>query len=185
MRRVALALAALLGGCAASGGLFEENIGFVQIFPGYSRAGFSSFAASGPLVEMHGPLPGGADAETVAAALRLPPRFPQTPFRAVEPGSAPGGQRIVLVFGVGGGINADEVCRGDVRAGGVTDRLAVGAAFCTGSRSGSTASLHHQRALTADDPAFTDAMRRLFGVLAPFRDENRTDRRDRCIPPNC
>ncbi len=186
MRKIALAFAALLSGCAATGGPFQESVTHVQIFSGYSRSGFSGFAAAGPLVEMHGTIPGGADAETVAAALRLPPRFPQTPFQAIAPGSAPSSQRIVLVFGVNGGLNADEVCRGDVRAGGVTDRLAVGAAFCTGSRSGSTASLHHQRALTPDDPAFTDAMRRLFDALAPSRGENEPFRsRERCIPPNC
>lgn len=185
MRRMMIAIALLLGGCAAGSGPFEENISFVEIFPGYSRPGFSAFAASGPLVEMHGPLPGGADAEAVAAALRLPPRFPQTPFRAIEPGSAPRSQRIVLVFGVNGGVNADEVCRGEVSPGGVTDRLAVAAAYCTGSRSGSTAALHHRRALTPDDPAFTDAMRRLFGALAPMRDETERFRGERCIPPNC
>jgi len=185
MRKIAIAFAALLSGCAAPGGPFEENVGFVQIFSGYSRAGFSAFAASGPLVEMHGPLPGGADTETIAAALRLPPRFPQTPFRAIAPGSAPRSQRIVLVFGVRGGINADQVCAGDIAAGGVTDRLAVAAAWCAGSRSGSTAALQHQRALTPDDPAFTGAMRRLFGSLAPSRDENERFRSERCIPPGC
>jgi len=185
MRRIAIAFMALLGGCAASGGLFEENIGFVQVFSGYTRTGFSAFAASGPLVEMHGPLPGGADADTVAAALRLPPRFPQAPFRAVAPGEAPRSQRIVLVFGVNGGIDADRVCRGAVSPGGVTDGLAVAAAYCTGSRSGSTAALHHLRALTPDDPAFTDAMRRLFDAMAPMRDENERFRGDRCIPPGC
>lgn len=185
MRKIIIAFAVLLSGCTATGGLFEESVSSVQIFPGYTRSGFSAFAASGPLVEMHGPLPGGADAETVAAALRLPPRFPQTPFRAIAPGAAPRSQRIVLVFGVNGGINADQVCAGDVSAGGVTDRLAVAAAYCTGSRSGSTASLQRRSALTPDDPAFTDAMRRLFDSLAPSRDENNTFRSERCIPPGC
>jgi len=61
----------------------------------------------------------------------------------------------------------------------------VAAAWCAGSRSGSTAALQHQRALTPDDPAFTGAMRRLFDSLAPSRDENERFRSERCIPPGC
>lgn len=183
--RARLALAALLLGACETTGFFDERIGFVEVLSAYSRNGFSAFAAAGPSVEMHGPLPGGADPDTVAAALRLPGNFPQTPFQAIEPGSSPRGQRIVLVFGTFGGLNPDEVCRGEIGSGAASDRLQVGAAFCIGRRAGSTASLSHVRMPTPDDPEFTASMRRLFGALAPAQDERTQRGGTRCILAPC
>lgn len=183
LRALAVIAVLALSGCAGSS-LFDERVGFVDVFSGYSRSGFSAFAAAGPSVEMHGPLPGGADAATVAAALRLPANFPQTPFQAIEPGSAPRGQRIVLAFGVFGALNLDDACRGEVPGAGA-DSLQVSAVYCVGRRPASTASLRHDRALTPDDPAFTAAMRRLFAAMAPLDDARERRGGSRCILAPC
>lgn len=170
------ALSASLAAAACAGAL-EERVYGQAYLPAYSPLGFSAFAAAGPLVEVRGAPPDGAGAEAVAAALRLPGRFPHVPFRAVAPGAAPTSQRIVLAFGLRAADPA-RMCAGEVEGGAQTDGLSVAAAFCVGSRPASSAVLAHERPLGVGDPAFTDAMRRLFAQLAPSRDPQQD--RDDC-----
>lgn len=165
---VIAAVAAILLGCAG-GAPFAQRITHQSVKVSYSPLQFSAFAAAGPLVEIRGSPPGGATPEQVMEALRLPARWPQTPFRLVAPDEAARSQRIVLVFGLPGGMGANLLCQGRV-APVMTDTLTVGAAFCTGRRDATGAKLTDARPLGPDDPEFAVAMTRLFAELAPLRD---------------
>jgi hypothetical protein len=182
MRRAVAAVAAALAvaGCAG-GGLFDERIAFVDHDPAYSPLEFGGFAAAGPLVEARGPIPGGASAEELAAALRLPGFFPQTPFRVAPPAPSEARQaRIVLAFGPGAGFDPVALCRGGVDGAGGGEGLGVAAAWCRGGSPLGWGRLDHRRPLAPGDPAFTASMRRLFGEIAPPRRPN-DPREDRCV----
>jgi|AACY02.2.fsa_nt_gi hypothetical protein len=165
-------LAALLAGCAAQpGGLFGERVYGADHFAGYLPQSFSAFAAAGPVVEVRGAPPGGATAEAVAEALRLPGYWPQTPFRSA--GATPeDDQRIVLIFGAMGAGNPLGACRSD--GGGIEQPadqpLRVYAAYCNGRGAWAGAKLDAATPLGPGDPGFTEAMERLFFVLAPVQD---------------
>lgn len=181
IRRLVFTVAALaaLAGCAGpgGGGPFGERIYGAEYFTTYSPSQFSAFAAAGPLLEVRGTPPGGATAAELAPALRLPAFWPQTPFRPVTPETPPSAQRIVLIFGVPGMVNPIDVCAATGLGGETPDRVEVVAAFCRGSRAGSTAKLSVDRPLAIDDPAFSTAMTRLFHAIAPPYDP--LDRLDR------
>jgi hypothetical protein len=177
-RWIALALAVALSACAG-GGLFDERITFVEQSPAYSPLEFAGFAGSGPLVEFRGPLPGGASPEQTAAALRLPGFWPQAPFRiAPAPAGAERVARLVLVFGPGGGVDPDAICRGTVNGAGGGAGLGVAATFCRGAAPFGWGRLDHVRPLAPGDPGVTASMRRLFGAIAPRENPNdpRADR---------
>jgi hypothetical protein len=163
-----IAAAVILSGCAG-GGPFAQRVTHQSVKVSYSPLQFSAFAAAGPLVEIRGAPPGGATPEQVVEALRLPARWPQTPFRLIAPGEAARSQRIVLVFGLPGGLGANLLCQGQV-APVMTEALTVGAAFCTGRRDATGAKLTDARPLGPDDSEFAVAMTRLFAELAPSRD---------------
>lgn len=187
MRRLFVACTAALA-VSACAGAFAERVSPAEFYPAYTPAQFGSFAAAGPVVEIHGPRPGGADDAAIAAALRAPQWFAQAPFSAAPAGEPPEGrQRIILNFGEAGGMNTISACRGRVSPGGVVDRLAVAAAYCIGTRPASAARLVHDAPLTPDDPAFGDAMARLFAEMFPNTDprgRGDNDRnRSRIIPP--
>ncbi len=170
MRRTPAVLAAALA-LSACGGVFEERIAPGDFFTAYHPSQFSAFAASRPVVEIHGARPGGASDAEIAEALRLPAGRPQTPFRVAPAGASPEGrQRIVLNFGAAGGMDPIAACAGRVAPGGVTDRLVVAAAFCRGTAPGSSSRLSHERALAPGDPAFSSAMTRLFAEMFPPSD---------------
>jgi hypothetical protein len=167
MRRTLAAFAASLA-LSACAGTFEERITPGDFFTAYRPSQFSAFAASGPIVEIHGARPAGATDAEIAEALRLPSWFAQTPFRVAPAGAGPEGrQRIILNFGSAGGMDPIAACAGRVNAGGVTDRLAVAAAFCRGTAPGSASRLLHERALAPGDPDFSRAMTRLFAEMFP------------------
>lgn len=178
----AMAAATLVAACATSP--FMSRVHSVTIFPAYTSLGFSAFAAAGPTVEFRGPLPGDATPEAIAAALRLPGFYPQTPFRAAAPSDF--GQRIVLAFGAAGG-DTPALCAAPASGSGVETpgRLEVAAAFCNGASPLSVARLSDARPLAPDDPAFTAALRSLFAEMAPTRDPSDNNRRDACILPPC
>lgn len=187
-----LAAALLLAGCAGPGafpgaGPFGEAITRVEQRSNYVASQFGAFAAAGARVEMRGPLPGGATAEQVAAALALPGWWPQTPLRAIPPAEAGQGQRIVLIFGADGGVDIDRVCAGGGTQGVARDGLRVGAVLCLGSRPASTATLTRAAPAAPGDPDFTAAMRNLLAALAPPDDRFRErfqGRGDRVFVPS-
>lgn len=165
---IGLVLAMAVGGCA-SGGFFDQRVTNQSVNVSYSPSQFSAFAAAGPLVEIRGAPPGGATPEEIAAALKLPGRWPQTPFRVVAPGEAPHSQRIVLLFGAPGGFGDVLLCRGDMQPV-ETSNLTAAAAFCRGGRAASGAKLTDVRAIGLSDPEFATAMTRLLSEMSPSRD---------------
>jgi hypothetical protein len=165
-RSVAASLIVLLAGCAST----ADRIVTAPFMPIYSPTQFSAFAAGGPVVEIRGAPADGADPQAVAEALRLANWWPQTPFRAVAPGEAAGGQRIVVAFGWRGGLDPGRLCAGRAPEPQPTPGLEVAAAYCVGSRAGSGGRLSHPQPLTTDDPEFAASMTRLFDAIAPHRD---------------
>ncbi len=170
---VAAALcAASLAGCAATD-IFDERITQVDVLSAYAPNTFGAFAASGPLVELQGPIPGGASPQEVAAALRMPGFWPNAPFSAVAEGEAPEMQRIVIGFGAATAANATLVCEGRPAGGGVADSLQAFVAYCMGRRAASSAHLSRSALVTPADPAFGDAFARVFIQIAPRSDPDR------------
>jgi hypothetical protein len=168
MRLALLAAAALSAGCAF-GDLGHQRITHRSDSVSFTTTGFSAFAAAGPLVEIRGAPPGGATPAEVLPTLRLPGWWPQTAFRLAQPGEAPTAQRIVLAFGVPGGVSASIMCRDDFTPT-PTTTLTAAAAFCRGHSGATVAKLTDDRPLTPDDPAFASAMTSLFDAIAPRRD---------------
>lgn len=182
----ALSACAAVAALSACAGALDERISGGSFYPAYTPSGFSAFAAAGPIVEIHGARPGGADDAAIAEALRLPGWFPQTPFSAAEPGAPPEGrQRIVLNFGAASEMSTVAACEGRISPGAIADRLTVAAAFCVGRRPATGAHLSHERPLAPPDPEFSRTMTRLFSVMLPASDpRQRDDRRGpRIIPP--
>ncbi len=170
-----------LSACAAAG---PQLVHSVDIRSNFSPAGFSAFAASGPAVAFVGRLPGEASPTDTAAALRLPGRWPQTPFRPVD--AMERGQRIVIAFGAAGDPGA--LCDTPQTPGETPGRLEASAAYCIGSRVASSGRLSDSRPLVPGDPAFTDSMRALLGEIASSREpfeSNRQDNSDDCPVPTC
>jgi hypothetical protein len=168
MRLAVLAAAALCAGCALQD-LTRQRITHQSDSISYDPTGFSAFAAAGPVVEIRGAPPGGAAPADVLPTLRLPGWWPQTPFRPAEPADIPRGQRIVLAFGVPGGVSAGILCRGDFPTTS-TPSLTAAAAYCRGRSGATAAKLTDDRPLGPGDPAFATAMTRLFDAIAPRRD---------------
>ena len=187
--RLVLVLAATaLAGCAD---LLAERIWDGERVNSVTPTEFSAFAASGPRVEILGAPPGGASAEEVVAALRMPGRFRNAPFRLVETGSeattTQGMVRLVFAFGAAGAANGRPLCAGQpsgASAQGPKDGLEVTAALCIGRQVDAAARLSHRDPLAPGDPAFTATMARLIDVLAPRSQEFR-DRRGMCLIPPC
>jgi hypothetical protein len=175
---IATLTAALLAGCAApgGGGVFDERITNRQIYPAYTRNGIAAMTSAGAPVEVRGAPPGGADPQTVVAALAVPGSLPPGPLRAVAPGEAAGSSRFVVVFGAGA-VNPGVICV-DPPPGAIADRLVAAVAYCIGSTHGSSALLTHARPLAPGDPAFTQAFRRAFTAISPRREPEKE--RDRC-----
>ncbi|SEA73255.1 hypothetical protein SAMN05444370_11096 [Rubrimonas cliftonensis] len=165
---------ACLAGCAATD-VLGERITQVDVLSAYSPNTFGAFAASGPLVELQGPIPGGASPQEVAAALRMPGFWPDAPFTAVAQGEAPEMQRIVIGFGAATAANAMLVCDGRPASGGVADSLQANVVYCMGRRAASSAHLSRSDLATPADPAFGDAFARVFLQIAPRRDPERDD----------
>ncbi|TVQ53338.1 MAG: hypothetical protein EA355_13625 [Rhodobacteraceae bacterium] len=164
--RTGLALAAILvlAGCAGGGAeRIVAGSGRDRIGP----AEFASFAAS-PAVELHGARPGGASDAEIAAALRLPPRFRDAPFRVTAPGPQSRNEtRIVINFGQTGGVDGQALCEGRIGPGQAATGFSAAAAFCRGETSGRAALLTRSDALTPADPEFGRAMSRLIAEAAP------------------
>jgi len=168
MRIALLFVVALSAGCALQD-FTRQRITHQSVSITYSPSAFSAFAAAGPLVEIRGAPPGGAGPAAVLPALRLPAGWPQTPFRLVEPAAAAKSTRIVLAFGVPGGVSDALLCRGDYQPT-QTAALTAAAAWCRGRSGGTAAKLTDDRPLGPDDPAFATAMTRLFDAISPRRD---------------
>lgn len=162
-----LGAAVLAAGCAATGG---ERI-YNAMYFSYTPSNFRSMAAAGAPIEIFGAPPGGASAEEVVAALRMPARLASTAPRLAEvPGQ---GQRLVFAFGSGGAVNGEALCAGAVQGGALNDRLEVSAAFCRGDRLMTQAQMTVPGPVGPPDPQFTQSMRRLIDVLGPRDDPNR------------
>lgn len=180
---VSLVAALAAAGCV---GLWGETIWEAPRLNAVTPLEFSAFAAAGPAVEIRGAAPGGATPAEVAAALRMPARYPAAPFRLVGPadGTPPmqGALRLVFAFGATGPADGRALCAG----GGTvptaqTGRFEVLGALCIGPNADSAARLSHETPLSPADPAFTGVMTRLIGVLSPREGEFR--RRGCPIPP--
>jgi hypothetical protein len=181
MRRVVIGALLASAGCAA---VLQQSVHSVEIMPNYQPSGFSAFAASGPAVEFVGPLPGGATPEAVAATLRLPGWWPQTPFRPLAPGE--GGQRIVIAFGAAGDPAA--LCENPSTPAATPGRLEASAAYCRGRSAASFGRLSDQRDLVPGDPAFAASMGALLSEITPSREpfeSRRENRFDDCLLPVC
>jgi len=162
-----LALGLAAAGCAVTS---AERIFNAHYFS-YSPGEFRSMAAAGAPVEIFGSPPGGATAEEVVAALRMPAHLASTPPRLAE---SPGqGARLVFAFGGGGAVNGEALCAGNPASGALPDRLDVAGAFCRGSRLMTQAQLSFDAPVGPSDPRFTSAMRRLIATLGPRTDPNR------------
>lgn len=181
MRLAMTLVAALCAGCAL-GDLGRQRITHQSDSISYSPTGFSAFAAAGPLVEIRGAPPGGASPEQVLPTLRLPGWWPQTAFRLAQPGEAERSQRIVLAFGVPGGVSEAILCRGDFQTT-PTPALTAAAAFCRGRRGATGAKLTDDRPLAPGDPAFATAMTRLLDAISPRRDPMQDDDGGIILPP--
>jgi hypothetical protein len=179
MRRAALAAVLVLAGCASPEDFFGQRITVPDYFALYTPLEFSTFAAAGPVVEVLGKPPGGATAEQVVAALRIPGYWPQTPPRLLDPDGPRPARVLKLIFGATGAGNPFDVCAGRAKGGETPGRLTVNGAFCINGSPASTAYLVDKRPLTPDDPAFSDALARLVNTLAPTFDPQRRGRRDR------
>lgn len=186
-RAVALLLAAALAGCAS---LLAERIWEGPRLNSVTPIEFSGFAESGPVIEILGRPPGGAPPEVVAAALRMPGRFRQAPFRLAEADRirppAQGALRLVVAFGLAGAADGGPLCRGTAQVPSTHAQpgLEVTAALCVGTSADSAARLSHELPLAPDDPAFAATMARLFDVLAPRAAAFR-NRSGGCLLPGC
>jgi len=178
-RNVSLVALLAAAGCAATSG---ERI-YNTLYFSYTPSNFRSMAAAGAPIEVFGAPPGGATAEEVVAAIRMPSRLGSTSPRLAEvPGQ---GQRLVFAFGGGGAVNGEALCAGAVEGGALNDRLEVSAAYCRGDRLLTQAQMTVPGPVGPPDPQFTSSMRRLIDVLGPRDDPNRdNDRSERIIIRN-
>lgn len=191
MRAAPLAAAVLaapiLAGCAT---LLAERIWEGQRLNAVTPVEFSSFAASGAVVEILGTPPGGAPPEAVAAVLRMPGQYPQAPFRLATADQtrtpAQGALRLVIAFGLAGPADGRLLCAGGaaVPAKPPQTGLEATAALCVGPNADSAARLSHAEPLEPGDPRFAATMTRLIQVLSPRAAEFR-GRRGGCLLPGC
>lgn len=162
-----LAAALALSNCAPLGG---ELIFNTKQSSAYTPQNFRGMAAAGAPIEVIGAPPGGASAEEVVAAIRMPARFGSaSPVLAQPPGH---GQRLVFAFSVNGAVHGPGLCAGKVAAGAFNDRLEVFGAFCRGGRPLTQAQLSVDGPVGPSDPQFAIVMARLIDILGPRTNPN-------------
>lgn len=179
LRTVMIGLGLLAAGCTGIPGERIYNVTYIS----YTPSNFRSMAAAGAPIEIFGAPPGGASAEQVVEAIRMPARLNAASPRLAEiPGQ---GQRLVFAFGLAGPVTGEALCAGAVVGSTLPDRLEVAGAFCRGERMLTRANMTAPGPVGPPDPRFTESMRRLIETLGPRTDPNRDNSRRDCTRPGC